>query len=221
MPRTDKQIAEYMEYYNSTTERKAALEALARVEHKTPKEILAICARINGKDVEPTSKKFSDEMKAEIWKKSLDGIPAKTIANEYNITPMQVYGILAAVRRSKQKEPASFPAEAYPGQIEGNPEYDESELEFEKHIDDLEARREVFRSEAPRTNEDFEIEPAAEKSGVWYALLKQIEEFAVGTFGKGTVFDSGGASSEKKMSRLIAFTPDRKKVQITIEELGE
>lgn len=216
MQRTDKQIAEYMAYYRGTTERKAALEALARVEHKTPAEILAICAKINGKDEKAMPKKFSDEMKAEIYEKYTDGVPVGKIADDYHITPAQIHGILSAVRAKLRTQP-----EAYPGQIGDEPKYDERELEFEKHIDELEARRETLRPETPHTNEDFETEAATGKSGVWYALLAQLEEFAVGTFGKGTVFDSGAASSEKKIARLGVLTPDRKKVQITIEELGE
>ena len=214
MQRTDKQIAEYMAYYRGTTERKAALAALARVEKKSEAEIRAICEKFKtGKSDEMGKQKFSDEMKAEIWEKSLDGVPIGKIADEYHITPAQVHGILSAVRTKQDKERAErFPME---------PKYDEHELEFEKHVEELEARRETLKPETPRTTEDFETEAATGKSGVWYALLAQLEEFAVGTFGKGTVFDSGAASSEKKIARLGVLTPDRKKVQITIEELGE
>ena len=50
--------------------------------------------------------KFSDEIKAEIWEKSLDGVPTGTIADEYHITPAQVHGILSAVRTKQDKERA-------------------------------------------------------------------------------------------------------------------
>ena len=107
MPRSEREIAEYMAYYNNTTDCKAALEALARVEKKSEAEIRAICEKFKtGKSDEMGKQKFSDEIKAEIWEKSLDGVPTDTIADEYHITPAQVHGILSAVRTKQDKERA-------------------------------------------------------------------------------------------------------------------
>lgn len=232
MPRTERQIAEYVEYFRTAPkeERKWALERIAEQEHKSPAEIRTICEKyklLNLRKGVPAP----DDLKDKIGEKILDGMSTPEIREIYGVSENLIARVRQEIRDkgkkipenrggSKKQEEERQP-EAYPGQIGDEPKYDERELEFEKHIDELEARRETLRPETPRTNEDFETEAAAGKSGVWYALLAQLEEFAVGTFGKGTVFDSGAASSEKKIARLGVLTPDRKKVQITIEELGE
>lgn len=53
MKRTEKQIAEFMAYYDGTTDRKQALEELARVEGKSPAEIRKICEKYKNKTAAP------------------------------------------------------------------------------------------------------------------------------------------------------------------------
>lgn len=230
MARTERQIAEFMAYYSTAPkeERTWALNHLARQEGKSPAEIRAIYEKFNGNVNLRKGAKAPEEFIGSIQKALREGYSEPQIITMYGTSSTIVQRARKLMKdqepdeqMSDEKKPTSFPSEAYPGQIGDEPKYDERELEFEKHIDELEARRETLRPETPRTNEDFETEAATGKSGVWYALLAQLEEFAVGTFGKGTVFDSGAASSEKKIARLGVLTPDRKKVQITIEELGE
>ena len=249
MPRTERQIAEYVEYFRTAPkeERQWALERIAEQEHKSPAEIREICEKyklLNLRKGVPAP----DDLKDKIGEKILSGMSTPEIREIYGVSENLIARVRQEIRDKGEKIPENRGGspkmkiepviksegqkqleaiirprhpEAYPGQIGDESKYDERELEFEKHIDELEARRETLRPETPRTNEDFETEAATGKSGVWYALLAQLEEFAVGTFGKGTVFDSGAASSEKKIARLGVLTPDRKKVQITIEELGE
>ena len=82
MPRTERQIAEYMMYYNDTTDRVAALEALARVEKKTPAEIRAICEKYAGMAV-----KQGKPVPEEIKKCIEDCIGDKEIMARYKFPP--------------------------------------------------------------------------------------------------------------------------------------
>ena len=98
MPRTDEEIYAYMQYYNTTTDRKWAFENLCRVEHKTPEEIKEICKK-EGERV----MKYDQQLKEMIICDRLKGIPASRIAAEQGLTEKQVENIYT-VWKQKQKK---------------------------------------------------------------------------------------------------------------------
>lgn len=112
MPRTDAEIYAYMQYYNTTTDRKWAFENLCRVEHKTPEEIKEIC-REEGERV----MKYDQQLKEMVICDRLKGVPVSRIAAEQGLTPKQVENIYTRWKQEQKKQP-----EAYPGQI--NDEYE-------------------------------------------------------------------------------------------------
>lgn len=141
MPRTDKQIADYMKYYagRGNKELQWALENLAKVEGKTPEEIREICER-TAKPKQEAEKKPKhaggrpeiprDEIRAEL----LAGGTLCSVAEKLGISSTTVgrirvemvkEGLLKAGRpypgRKKDRQP-----EAYPGQInDGEPEIED------------------------------------------------------------------------------------------------
>lgn len=141
MPRSDKQIAEYMKYYagRGNKELQWALENLAKVEGKTPAEIREICER------EATKKPKNeggrpmiprDEIRAEL----LAGGTLMSVSEKLGVSSTTVgrvrlemvkEGLLKAGRpypgRKKDKQP-----EAYPGQI--NDEEPEIEDDVKAYI---------------------------------------------------------------------------------------
>lgn len=79
----------------------------------------------------------------------------------------------------------------------------------------------VRRKTNDKKNAEKPVELPESRNSTWYALLEKLEAFALLAFGAGTEFDSCAASTEKKVARLGVFTPEGKKVQITIEEYSE
>lgn len=104
MPRTDKQIADYVIYYSSRTDRKWALENLCRLEKKTPEDIVAICRKFNvRKEVEEVAQKFCDEMKSKILKDREAGASVGDLAEEHDLDKTQIYSILKDERKKAKK----------------------------------------------------------------------------------------------------------------------
>lgn len=132
MPRTDKQIADYMKYYagRGNKELQWALENLAKVEGKTPAEIREICEREATKKPKAEKKPRNEggrpmlpreEIRAELLAggtlmsvSEKLGVSHSTVGRERLL--MVKEGLLKAGRpypgRKKDKQP-----EAYPGQI--------------------------------------------------------------------------------------------------------
>lgn len=209
MPRTDKEIAAFMEYYNGI-DRKWALEHLARTEGKTPAEIREICEKIkSGKEVKNVQHKFSDEMKADVVEMHENGIPPGDIADKHHITKQQVMGIISGMKaKSKKAQP-----EAYPNQI-----YDEHELEFEKKIEELEVRCETYKPKRVPASEDFAVgEKPKTTESVWFGVLEEMKQFAVGCFGAGVKFTDALVGS--KGSHLGFEIADGRNMYIDIGEL--
>ena len=171
MPRSEREIAEYMAYYSSTTDRRAALTALARVEKKTEAEIREICERYKkGKGAEQVKNRYSDELKRAVADDHDQGIKPSLIADKHGLTLAQVNSIITMTNKARRKgktvlEPvvkseqqkqldaitAKHP-EAYPNQI-----YDEHELEFEKHVEELAAKRDAFKPKPVPASDDFAV----------------------------------------------------------------
>ncbi len=138
--RTDKQIAEYMAYYKDKPkdERKWALENLAKLEKKSSAEIREICERA-AKPKQKEEKKPKNEggrpmiPRDEIRAELLAGGTLCSVAEKLGISSTTVgrirlemvkEGLLKAGRpypgRKKDKQP-----EAYPGQINDEPEIED------------------------------------------------------------------------------------------------
>ena len=216
MPRTDKQIADYMKYYagRGNKELQWALENLAKVEGKTPAEIREICEREATKKPKAEKKPRNeggrpmlprDEIRAELLAggtlmsvSEKLGVSHSTVGRERLL--MVKEGLLKAGRpypgRKKDKQP-----EAYPGQISD----DEPEIE-----DDV-------KSYVPgeiRTEPKVPTQPKTP----WKALSEQMCDFAVGTFGMGTRITSVFWSEDDSSATVCMKAPDDRIIQITMEE---
>lgn len=140
MPRTDKQIADYMKYYagRGNKELQWALENLAKVEGKTPAEIREICEREATKKPKAEKKPRNeggrpmlprDEIRAEL----LAGGTLMSVSEKLGVSRSTVGRIrLEMVKERLLKPGRPYPGrkkdkqpEAYPGQING----DEPEIE--------------------------------------------------------------------------------------------
>ncbi len=161
MPRTDKQIAQYMAYYSTQKERKWALDNLCRVEHKTPEEIRDICERYNVEGAEKMGKsKYSEELKQRILAAKREGKTAAVIAGEVGLTQKQVENICTwcnEKRRRKADTTEQDKTADFPEQTGNKPKYDEQELEFEKHIEELAAKRDAFKPKPVPASDDFAV----------------------------------------------------------------
>lgn len=102
MPRTDREIFEYMRYYNTTTNRRWALENLCRVEHKTAEEIRAICNKFKQEEEQVAKPKFSDELKEAVLADKASGMKTREVADKHGLTAKQVENI-CTVHRNKSK----------------------------------------------------------------------------------------------------------------------
>lgn len=99
MPRTDREIFEYMRYYNTTEDRKWTLENLCRVERKTPEEIRAICDKFRNKEEQEVAKpKFSDELKEAVLADKASGMKTGDVAERHGLAAKQVENICTAHR---------------------------------------------------------------------------------------------------------------------------
>lgn len=187
MPRTDEEIYAYMQYYNTTTDRKWAFENLCRVEHKTPEEIKEIC-RKEGERV----MRYDQQLKEMIICDRLKGIPASRIAVEQGMTEKQVENIFTRWKQEQKKQP-----EAYPGQI--NDGYETADKPPEK-----------IPYKKP------EIIPKPVPNGYWYALLGELQNFAEGVLGTGTKVVRATADEADGLAALVIETADGKRVGMTV-----
>ena len=139
MPRTDKEIAEYVRYYAKNNQRKWAVEMMTKTEGKTAEEIEHICNVENGKVGAQTSvrkpPKYSDEFLDAVAADRDAGMSYKDIADKYKMPVKTINSIMAIIshRKKKAAEPEmkqqeqavkelsrdaiSREPEAYPGQI--------------------------------------------------------------------------------------------------------
>ena len=227
MPRTDKQIADYMKYYagRGNKELQWALENLAKVEGKTPAEIREICEREATKKPKAEKKPRNeggrpmlprDEIRAELLAggtlmsvSEKLGVSHSTVGRERLL--MVKEGLLKAGRpypgRKKDKQP-----EAYPGQIND----DEPEIE-----DDVKAYvpGEIkAEPKEPTASECKKPEEPTQPETPWKALSEQMCDFAVGTFGGGTRITSVFWSEDDSSATVCMKTPDDRIIQITMEE---
>lgn len=220
MPRTDRQIAEYMAYYNATPDRKTALETLAAVENKSVAEILAICAKYKekGTTLRGTRIPLPDDIRDIIKDELLAGESYKTIEQRHGISHSTVQRIrvemiksgelsdLPPVRPKKTETAAKEPKgevpervpEAYPGQI-----YDD-----EEDSDDTKAYIPV--------KNDFAGECKKELN--WLKMIDKLEIVAAGLFGTEAKITEIHASGIAKRAGL-SIEKAGKRYDIVIEEV--
>lgn len=145
MPRTDKEIAEYVRYYAKNNQRKWAVEMMTKTEGKTAEEIEHICKVENGRIggqamLQKKPPKYSDEFLDGIAADRDAGMSYKDIADKYKIPLKTINSIFVTISRrkkkaaeaeTKQQEQAvkellrdafSREPEAYPGQMHDDPE---------------------------------------------------------------------------------------------------
>lgn len=180
MPRTDEEIYAYMQYYNTTTDRKWAFENLCRVERKTPEEIKEIC-RKEGERV----MKYDQQLKEMIICDRLKGVPASRIAVEQGLTEKQVENIFTRWKQEQKKQP-----EAYPGQI--NDGYETADNPPEK---------------IPYKKPEIIMKPPT-RDGFWYAIANEFRNFAETTLGAGISVQGIQADEHKQFASLTVKTAD-------------
>ena len=135
MPRTPKQIAEYIDYYKDKpkAERDWAMKNLEEIEGKPLKELIAYSRR----DGIRCRKTLSDDTKEQTREAIRAGVINKDICEQFEVNHNTVTRIKNAMRqegevlpetrgrRPREEQPAEKQPEAYPGQING----DEPEIE--------------------------------------------------------------------------------------------
>lgn len=220
--RTDKQIAQFMEFYRTAPkdERAWALDHIARQEGKSPAEIRAIYEKFHRNVDLKKGAKAPEEFIGSIQKAIREGYSEPQIIKMYGTSST----ITQRARKLMKEQEAEKPEKT-----------DISELEFEKHIDELEKKLDEEKPELPRTSEDFEIEqekipykkpeiitpPKANNSEEpWKALAEQIARFAAGTFGNGTKITSVYWNSREANANAEVITVDGKIYVIQLEEIG-
>ena len=188
MPRTDKQIADYMKYYagRGNKELQWALENLAKVEGKTPAEIREICEREATKKPKAEKKPRNeggrpmlprDEIRAELLAggtlmsvSEKLGVSHSTVGRERLL--MVKEGLLKAGRPYPGKKKDRQP-EAYPGQIND----DEPEIE-----DDVKAYVPGEIKTEPLTASECK-EPEDDGADM-FVLLDKMREWVEANFGE-------------------------------------
>lgn len=220
--RTDKQIAQFMEFYRTAPkeERAWALDHIARQENKSTAEIRAIYEKFHRNVDLKKGAKAPEEFIGSIQKAIREGYSEPQIIKMYGTSST----ITQRARKLMKEQEAEKPEKT-----------DISELEFEKHIDELEKKLDEEKPELPRTSEDFEIEqekipykkpeiitpPKANNSEEpWKALAEQIARFAAGTFGSGTKITSVYWNSREANANAEVVTVDGKIYVIQLEEIG-
>ena len=93
MPRTDRQIAEYMAYYNATPDRQAALETLAATENKSVAEIMAICAKYHENEIRGQRIPLPDDIRDIIRDELRAGDQYAVIIKRHNVSHSTVQRI--------------------------------------------------------------------------------------------------------------------------------
>ena len=142
MPRTDRQIAEFMAYYSAAPkeEREWALKYLADRESKSPAEIRSIYEKYKESvNLRSGGSKAPDELIKRLKEEVASGISYKDVAKKYGVSLSLVQ---TATKRTIDE-----------------PKMDKDEVEFEKYVDELEEKRAADKPTTPKTSADFEIEP--------------------------------------------------------------
>lgn len=154
MARTERQIAEYMEYYRTAPkdERAWALNHIARQEGKSPAEIRAIYEKFKGNVNLKKGVKAPEEFIGSIQKALLEGYSEPQIISMYGTSSTIVQ---RARKQMKDREPVQLVAVVKSAEQE---QLDAIEAEFEKHIGELEKKLDEQKPAQPRTSDDFEVE---------------------------------------------------------------
>ena len=192
MPRTDEEIYAYMQYYNTTTDRKWAFENLCRTEHKTPEEVKEIC-RKEGERV----MKYDQQLKEAVIRDRLAGIPASRIAVEQGLTEKQVENIYTVW---KQKQKKLETADKPPQIVEKIP-YKKPETIKPPQI---------AKPTTQPTRDDY-----------WYAVIEELREFAMGVLGAGLTVVRAKADAKEEMAAIVVKTADGRKVGLSMLTIAD
>lgn len=154
MARTERQIAEFMEYYSTAPkdERTWALNHIAQQEGKSPAEIRAIYEKFKGNVNLKKGVKAPEEFIGSIQKALFEGYSEPQIISMYGTSSTIVQ---RARNQMKDREPVQLVAAVKSAEQK---QLDALEAEFEKHVDELEKKLVEQKPAPPRTSEDFEVE---------------------------------------------------------------
>ena len=239
MPRTDREIAEYMKYYagRGNKELQWAIENLAKVEGKTPAEIREICERKATKKPKAEKKPKNeggrpmlprDEIRAEL----LAGGTLFSVAEKLGISSTTVGRIrLEMVKEGLLKPGRPYPGrkkdrqpEAYPGQIsDDEPEIEDDVKAYvpgENKTEPKEPTASECKKIPYKKPEIIKAPPQKEPEQpetVWKALSEQMCDFAVGTFGKGTRITAMFWDEDERIANVSLKTADGRLIRITTE----
>ena len=225
MPRSERQIAEYVEYFRTAPkeERQWALERIAEQEHKSPAEIREICEKyklLNLRKGVPAP----DDLKDKIGEKILDGMSTPEIREIYGVSENLVLRVRQELRDKGEKIPENRGGspktkiepvikseeqkqleaiigprhpEAYPGQIYDDPEVEEDVKTYLPH----------------------EKSVAGEcKKLSWFEMIDALQAAAQVIFGKSINITEIHASGYDKRAGITVETGG-KRFDIVVEEV--
>jgi transposase len=106
MARTERQIAEYVEYFRTAPkeERAWALERIAEQEHKSPAEIRAICEKYKALNLRK-GVPAPDDLKEKIGEKILAGMSTPELTKKYGVSDNLVMRVRQELRDKGEKIP--------------------------------------------------------------------------------------------------------------------
>lgn len=243
MPRTDKEIAEYLSYYAQHGRRQWAIDTLVQTEGKTAEEIQRICrverAKRAAQSRMPKSK-YSDKFLADIEADKAAGMTYKDLADKYRMPLKQINSIMSIICQKKKKAAPTREPEAYPGQIYDDEPEPVVESDVKVFIPGELPTDEVFELFVPEpvklpyipykkpeiieppvaractTDDSNTIRPTLPPQNVWFALRDELRNTALGMFGKGTEI-LGEAVYIDEFARVKVKTPDGHNITLSVE----
>ncbi|MBO6301591.1 MAG: hypothetical protein J6N15_04070 [Ruminiclostridium sp.] len=226
MPRTDKEIAEYVRYYAKNGQRKWAMEMMTKTEGKTAEEIEHICkvenGRIGGQTMlQKKPPKYSDEFLDAVAADRDAGMSHKDIADKYKMPAKTINSIMAVISyrkkkaaeaEMKQQEPVveSDVKIFLPGEEQAKPE--EKKKTYKKpEIIELPYSLKDCIATIPESQQLH-----APAKNLWFALRDELRAFALGIFGAGTELIEENVSSKYHDVNITVETPDGDRILLSI-----
>ena len=186
MPRTDKEIAAYIEYFRTAPreERAWALERLAKQEGKTPAEIREICENYKGTNLRK-GVPAPDELYERIQSQLRAGQSETQIMRDFGTSATTIAKAKQRMKKAEEKKPEPVEeekperiSEAYPGQINDN---------------------ESFVEEGVKTYLPGDVAgDCREKEIDWFRMLDKLEIVGAGILGKDSEVIYKSANTVKK-----------------------
>lgn len=213
MPRTDKQIAEFMEYYSTAPkdERAWALDHLARQENKSIDEIQSICADYHHINLRKGAQ-MPEELTDSIKNKVRSGMSNEDIVNNYGISTTT----LTRIKKRMSDAGEDFPKQPK-GRRKKEPESEPEKVKTSGTWEEAVEKKKPYKKpeiiQAPKL-------PARDCRKLWQELAEQLADFAVGTFGAGTDVTSMYWNENPAQADVEFRTADGKRISIHMEKFA-